>query len=66
MELYIEFLNFLYELGGAVAETSEGIILFLQRTDLVPGYESPIWMFFAGLFLTVIIPYTIIKWAIPI
>lgn len=66
LEFMEEFLQFLYQLGGAVTEASRGVIDFLQRTDLIPGYKEPLWMFITGLFLTVIIPWTLIKWFNPL
>lgn len=61
-----EFLKFMYLLGGAVVDASRGVIDFLQRTDLIPGYKEPLWMFITGLFLTIIIPWTLIKWFNPL
>lgn len=65
-EFMREFLDFMYLLGGSVVDASRGVIDFLQRKDLIPGYSEPLWMFITGLFLAVIIPWTLIKWFKPL
>lgn len=65
-EFMREFLNFMYMLGGAVVDASRGVIDFLQRKDLIPGYSEPLWMFITGLFLTIVIPWILIKWFNPL
>lgn len=61
-----EVLSFLRMFGGAIVEASKGIINFLNSTDIIPGYSEPFWMFLAGLFITLIIPWTIVKWFNPL
>ena len=61
-----EVLSFLRMLGGAIVEASREVINFLNSTDIIPGYTEPFWMFITGLFITLIVPWTIVKWFIPL
>lgn len=62
----MEVLEFLRTMGGAITEASRGVINFLNSTDIIPGYTQPFWMFITGLFITLIVPWTIVKWFNPL
>ena len=61
-----EVLTFLNMLGGAIVEASKEVVSFLNSTDIIPGYKEPLWMFITGLFITLIVPWTIVKWFNPL
>lgn len=65
MDFYVDLINFLNMLGGALAEAGKEIITFLQ-TPIEQFDGSPLWQVVTGFFLVLIVPYTLIKWFIPI
>lgn len=64
--MFTELLNLLYLIGGTVKEIGEGVADFLNMELYIPGYEGfKLYEFMLGLFIAVIVPYTVVKWANP-
>lgn len=67
LNIFTELLNLLYLIGGTVTELGEGVVDFLNMELYIPGYEGfKLYEFMLGLFITVVIPYTVVKWINPL
>lgn len=63
IEFIKQVLDYLHAMGGAIVEASAGILDILQL-ELVEGFR--LWQLMTGVFAIVYVPYTILKWLIPV
>lgn len=64
-QFFIDLFIFLQTLGESCVETANGVLDFLQMP--IEGFpDAQLWQLFLGLFITIIVPYTVIKWLIPV